>query len=361
MSMKQKLVGMFKKGVSTAFLKRREWKMLRSVEKLIRENDEPVPPLTEQQIRDAKAFWKQWGIDTPVQWHRFLTAKTGTFRPDFVAEPVFHWYIKDKLNDAKFRSVWGDKAYTDYFLRDVRTAECVIRNVNGRFLNHDFELIDIETAQKIMDSYPQLVVKPATCTDTGKGVALLTSPYDLRMIHKQYCKNYVIQLPLKQHPGMCKLNESSINTIRVNSVLLGTEAYVMSAFVKVGQAGEFADNHGHQRYFIGIQEDGAYMDYAIDHDLKKYDRIPSGFVFAGEKIPCFDRVCETVRKAHKCIPHFGFAFWDVCVCEDGEPAVVEVNLRYPDAVIPQVAVGPFLGKYTPEIMAYVASEQERIS
>ena len=108
---------------------------------------------------------------------------------------------------------------------------------------------------------------------------------------------------------------------------------------------------------IGIHEDGNFFDYAIDHDLNRYKKIPSGYDFANQKIPCYDKVCRAIEKAHKCIPHFGLAFWDVCVNEDGEPVIVEVNLRYPDGTIPQAAGNPFLGKYTKEVMEYIKQKK----
>ena len=314
-----------------------------------------IPDLTEEKKREIEEYWTSHGITlSSTEWHRLYYAKTGIENPRFVPDDVFHRVIRPKMNDYKFTGVWSDKAYLDFFLRGVNAPRSVVRNVNGRFLDESLHLIDMEQAQNIMDQYETLVIKPSTFTDTGKGVQLLKKPFSLATLKKQYKKDFVIQIPLRQHADMAKLNASSINTIRVNSVLLDTEVHVMSAFVKVGQAGEFADNSGHDRYFIGIGSDGKYKDYAIDHDLNKYTSIPSGFAFAGQPVPCYEKMCRMIEKAHACVARFGFAFWDVCIREDGEPVVVEMNLRYPDSYVPQVASGPFLGEYTDEILAYIA-------
>ncbi|MBR3760592.1 MAG: hypothetical protein IKK47_06360 [Ruminococcus sp.] len=330
---------------------------LKTIKKHILEGKEPIPQLTSEQENEIKKYWGRFGIDVPLEWHRLLYAKTGMIRPDFVPEPIFHYNIKKYMNNHTFAEVWGDKCYIDYFIRDVQTVKSVIRNVNGRFLNEKFEIITLEEAQKIADNHDRLVIKPSTYTDTGKGVKLLKAPFDMKSLYKEYKKNFVVQIPLKQHEELSKLNASSINTIRVNSVLFDNEAHVMSAFIKVGQPGAFADNHGHDRYFIGITEEGKFNNYAINHDLQKFNSIPSGYDFAGKPVPDFDKVCRAIEKAHKCIPHFGFAFWDVCINENGEPVIVEANLRYPDATIPQVAYGPFLGKYTDQIMKYITKRK----
>lgn len=325
---------------------------LKLVRKITREYDIKIPELNEKEQQQISAYWMQYGLEFSEDWHRLLYGITGKHEVSFVAEPVFHQKIKPVYNDFKFASVWGDKAYTDYFIRDAKVVRSVVRNVNGRFLDEAFHVITMAEAAEIMHSYDSLVIKPSTMTDTGKGVKLLHKPYDLEELAKAYKKNFVIQLPLKQHAELAKLNASSVNTIRVNSVLLGTEAHVMSAFIKVGQTGQFADNNGHERFFIGITEEGCFNDYAIDHDLKKYDRIPSGYAFAGQKVPSFDKVCAAIEKAHKNVAHFGFAFWDVSVDEFGEPVVIEVNLRYPDTVIAQATGSPFFGRYSDAVLSY---------
>ena len=327
-------------------------RQLDAVVDAINRSPEHIPELTEAEIKEIKEFWeKKYGFSFPLLWHRYFYGATGVKDYRYIPETVFHREVKPCFNGKEESLIWGDKCYIDFFLRGSKTVRSVLRNVDGRFLDESFNLIDFSQAQAVIDRYDTLVVKPSMNTDTGKGVQLLKAPFDLETIHGQYRKNYVLQIPLVQHADMAKLNASSVNTIRVNSVLLETEAHVMSAFVKVGQAGEFADNHGHDRYFIGIHMDGTFCDFAINHDLQKFQTIPSGYDFAGKKVPCFDKVCHAIEEAHKKIAHFGFAFWDVCVDSEGEPTIVEVNLRYPDTVIPQACgIGGFLGEYTEEIL-----------
>lgn len=325
------------------------------VHKQIRESREPIPELTASEKQEILTYWKKYSIQIPLQWHKLIYGKTGVKNPGFVPEPVFQRIIKPCMNEMNFAGVWSDKAYIDYFIRDIKTVRSIVRNVSGRFLDEQFHLIPRNEISAILGAYDALVVKPSIYTDTGKGVKLLHRPYNFQEIDKEYGGNYVIQVPLKQHFELAKLNDSSINTIRVNSVLFETKAHIMSAFIKVGQQGEFADNHGKDRYFIGIHENGTFCDYAINHDLQKFDHIPSEYDFAGKKVPGYEKMCRAVETAHQCIPHFGFAFWDICIDDKEEPIIVEVNLRYPDTVIPQVSEGiqGFFGKYTEDILQYI--------
>ena len=312
-----------------------------------------IKPLSEKQMKEIHSFWNSTGSEISVNWHRILYSITGKQDVRFVPDTFFHNTISPRMNNYSFSCIWGDKNYIDLFVRDAKTVESVVRCVNGRFLDREFKLITLAEAQTIMNRYDKLVIKPATFTNTGKGVKLLTKPFNLEELAKEYKKNYVIQIPLIQHEDMSRLNPSSINSIRINSVLFDTEAHVMSSFVKVGETGQFADNNGKNRFFIGITEDGRYQNYAINHDLKVFHEIPSGFEFAGEKVPFIEEAYRAVEKAHKNIAHFGFAFWDVCISQSGEPVMIEVNLCHPDTLIGQATGRPFMGNYTEQILKYI--------
>lgn len=324
-------------------------------EHLEKTTDTKIPKLTAAQKRDAEMYWKSHGITlSSTDWHRFYYAKTGVEDPRFVPDDVFHRIIRPKLNDKRLAAAWSDKAYTDWVVRGVKTVRSVVRCVEGRLLNEQFELIDEKRANYIMNEYEALVLKPTMFTDTGKNVVLAHAPFAIDEIIAQYGRFFVAQLPLKQHPDMALLNESSVNTVRIDTVLLEHEAHVLSGFVKVGRPGDFTDNGGGEkdRVFIGIVNE-RFQNYALDHDCNKFRIIPSGYDYAGKRVPFFEEMCKTVEKAHTAIAHFGMAFWDVSVDCNGEPTIVEMNLRYPDSYIPQVASGPFFGDYTEDVLKFV--------
>ena len=313
------------------------------------------PVLTAAQKRDVEEYWSARGINlSSTDWHRYYYAKTGIEDPRFVPDDVFHRIIRPKMNDYKQATAWSEKAYTDWVVRGVKTVQSVVRCVNGRLLDEQFALIDQKTANSIMNKYEALVLKPTMFTDTGKNVVLALAPFEIKDIITRYGKRFVVQIPLKQHPDMGLLNESSVNTVRINTVLFDTEAHALPGFVKAGQPGDFTDNGGgdEHRIFIGIK-DGHYGDFAFDHDCNKFYSIPSGYNFAGQKIPFFEEMCRAAEKAHKAIPNFGLAFWDMSVDINGEPTIVEMNLRYPDSYFPQVSAGPFFGAYTDEVLDYI--------
>lgn len=332
-------------------------KHLSDIRRHLRSSGASIPMLTPEQETKIEQYWGRYGIKlSSTDWHRYYYAKTGLEDPRFVPSDVFHRIIRPQMNDMKLAVAWSDKAYTDWVVRDVKTVKSIVRSVNGRLLNEQFELIDRKTADTIMNGHEKLVIKPTMYTNTGKGVVLAEAPFDIEKIIERYGSFFVVQLPLRQHPDMAKLNESSVNTIRVDSFLFDTQAHAIPAFVKVGNPGEFTDNGGgHKRVFIGIR-DGRFSSEAFDHDYRMFNSIPSGYDFAGKAVPFYEDICRTVERAHSHIAHFGLAFWDVSVDEKGEPVIVEMNLRYPDSYVPQIGAGPFFGDYTDDVLEYISKK-----
>lgn len=359
MSIEKAIKRNIKKLYSSFGVKRNSLAWKKQITEAEKASQDEIPELTQKQTDDIRSYWNRYGIEVPcLEWHKFFYARTGCERPDFVAKTTFNYDIKPYLSDLRFAPTWSDKSYLDYFIKNVNTPVNIVRNVNGNLLDLDFNYISQQEAESKMNQYDALVIKPTVFTNTGKGVRLLKPPFQIDKLINEYKRDFVIQLPLRQHAEMAKLNESSVNTIRFNTVLLDGKANVMSCFVKVGQTGQFADNNGKKRYFIGINsDDGTMKDYAINHDMVRFSTIPSGFDFANKAIPSYEKACEMVCRAHKQLAHFGLAFWDVCIREDGEPCIVEVNLTAPDSAIAQAAAGPFFGKYAEQVMEYVVKRR----
>ena len=237
----------------------------------------------------------------------------------------------------------------------------MIRVVSGRLLNQNFELVTWQKAQELMNQYEQLVTKPSLMTEKGIDVELIEKHYDLKKIIRSYGQNFCIQVPLEQHHFFNNFNESSINSMRINTILLNTEAYVVNSFVKIGEPGQFADNRGENRYLLGFDDMGVLKDYCVDSKLNIRYEIPSGFKFAGKQIPYVDRVYKIATEAHKKMAHFGLAYWDIVLQSNNQPVILEANLRAPNTIFIQAATGPFFGKHTEELLEFYLSHRNQVN
>lgn len=321
-----------------------------------------IPSLTKEEEQAIKEYWSRYGLeDYSTDSHKILYHLTGIRDPKFMSSYLFYLHFKKLLNDSNMTVAWSDKNYLDFFLKDISAPNVIIRNVSGRFLDHDFNVISKEKANKILQDYPQIVIKPTTLTSTGHGVDLLTNPFNLDELDKKYKKDYSLQLPLKLHNELKKLSKTAVNTIRVNTILIEDKAYSVSALIKSGEEGKFADNQGTKRYFIGIDDDAKLRGWGVTKKLERIEVLPNGFKFEGMQIPEFDKVLKIAEDAHLRFPHFAMVFWDIVLQENGEPAILEANLRGPDMMFNQAALGPFFGKHTELFMDYYMELEKRLS
>ena len=130
-----------------------------------------------------------------------------------------------------------------------------------------------------------------------------------------------------QHPGMAKLCESSINTIRVVTVVAnGRPAHVYS-LVRMGMGDSFVDNISSGGMYTWVDEDGV-LRYPCFHDKSAsyIDVHPkTGVQIKGFQIPLFAEAVDMCLEAALVEPRVGYVGWDVAITEKG-PVLVEGNL-----------------------------------
>lgn len=57
-----------------------------------------------------------------------------------------------------------------------------------------------------------------------------------------------------------------------------------------------------------------------------------------------------IKSIHPLIPHFRLVSWDVAICEDGEPMLIEANMRKGGINLNQFNNGPLFGDLTERVL-----------
>ena len=170
----------------------------------------------------------------------------------------------------------------------------------------------------------------------------------------EYGKDYIIQLPLKQHPQLAALHKESINTIRVMSKLENGEVSILSTIIRMGVGDACVDNECSGGINCGVDESGHLSDVAYDGSGKVYHKHPQGFEFSKGYIPSYDKILSVIKKQHKKLPYFGVISWDFTVDENEEPVMIELNLSWCGLNFHQLHHGPLFGNKTEEILNKVS-------
>ena len=215
-----------------------------------------------------------------------------------------------------------------------------------------------------VEHYKELVVKKATDSFGGHGVSFISqqkgSIYEqLKEIDAEIAGDIVIQAPILQHPDMAKLHKESINTIRAFSFLTKQgDVKIYSVIVRIGVGSSRVDNASSGGITCGVEKDGSIKPVAFTPKGDRFTEHPTtGFHFEQVKIPNYSNVLETIRKLHTQIPHFRFASWDIAIDQEGDPVLIEVNLRAGELDFHQLNNGPIFGEDTKTVLNEVFGQK----
>lgn len=238
--------------------------------------------------------------------------------------------------------------------------------VNGIWLDDNYHSVNadlIDTTLNNMDC--GVFIKEAQTTSGGAGVYYIKKEELTRekiiQIANAIPTDIVIQKEMKQHPDMARLNDSSVNSLRIYSVLgLDGITTVYSSVVRMGVGGAKVDNYSAGGVGCGIKEDGTLRDYGYNKKGERLEYHPTSNVkFENYKIPSYSKAVDLVKKAHPMVAHFRSVAWDIAIDEAGNPILIEANLCRGGTDTLQVNNGPLYGKDTKKILDEVFGIQKK--
>ena len=313
--------------------------------------------LTAEQLDELKSVWGDiWdtGFVDPL-WVQVYSDKTGIYSPEYVGSDIHYYNVEWSRIDYDYLRAFLDKNYMDVVLPCVKHPVTLIRKIHGQYLDVDFNPMSKPQAiDKLYENLdPGIVVKISRSSSGGKGVRFLGKGSTKEDISEalDVDPDVAVQLVMRQHPEMAKMNASSVNTIRIICIILDGESIPLSSVVRIGNSGSRVDNFSSGGVGCGVKPDGRLNDCGYTQKGERYDVHPNGFVFSEGFVPNFDKVLEAVKRCHMCVPMFGVASWDIAIDEDGEPVLIEYNVGGAGIDIHQYNNGPLYGKYRERIIS----------
>lgn len=141
-------------------------------------------------------------------------------------------------------------------------------------------------------------------------------------------KDYIVEELIKGDPELQAFNPSSINTIRVITLICADGIpRIMSAGLRMGNGNSAADNfhHGGLGAMIDVNT-GVIITDAVDRDLNYYSSHPlTHKQINGFKIEKWDEIAARVKEAAMVMQEVRFVGWDVAVDENGRIMIIEGN------------------------------------
>ncbi len=266
-----------------------------------------------------------------VPTDEYLYYKFYNYKHRYRKHFILQWQ-RNKFVNLNTRAFTKSK-YTFYkYIPDLFFREMIIAPFCGEDTFVDF-----------LRKHKKIVVKP----DRGSlGEGLVVAHYTDDAAAKAFFAQISSERPMiceefiRQHPVLSQLNPTSVNTLRITSLLRNGEVEILSATLKTGAGTERITDNLSQGG-IGAQVDvktGIVCTFGKDFDLNDYPYHPTtGAPILGLQIPNWDIAIDLIKTAHKRVPQCLYYGWDIAITETGAD-IVEANSK-PGSRIMQVMDG----------------------
>ena len=308
--------------------------------------------LTKEQKKEIVAYW---GIKHPVKsdfmTHEIMLNVKGVFDVKYVPEKIFRVYLDPAFGDRKLLPAWSDKNYFDRFQPILHFPHTFVRNVNGYFLDRDYNPISKKEARRIiLDNLP-LIIKPSLISGEGKNIRLISNEKDADDIFSLYSKDYLLQEVVMQCEELKKMSPRCVNTFRLITAMVNGKPEHLTSHLLCNTTDVIAGNTapavpGEGVVLIKVDDEGRLSDTGYYENAKMLQTIPSGFTFGGLQIPSFKETVALALEAHKSMPMLGFIGWDITIDENSKPVFIEWNLLGFEIYHTQLTNGPLFGEYS---------------
>lgn len=328
-----------------------------------------VQELTAEQINEINAIWYPYKKLKNYNAIAFYSGITGNFSPKYIPDDIFYSDIDFFFNNWRMACELDNKNIYDRMLLPPPSARIMLHNlqlcrtichrINGFWQSPDYTVINNDDVVSFVMEESSVFLKVSKNSCGGKGVKLLEvkdkSRREVLSILNAMGDNLIVQAPIKQHASLSKLNPSSVNTIRLISLLKKDGSVkVYSAILRIGVGGSYVDNASSGGITCGINEDGTLKSIAYKTNGDSFHKHPdTGVRFNSIKLPEFDSLKEDIKKIHPAFAHSRLISWDVALDENDNYILIEPNLKRGELDFHQLNNGPLFGDDTEEILKEV--------
>lgn len=320
-----------------------------------------LPRLSKETDNKIKTFWRQYiHNNIPTTYHSTIAYILGHTPDDlylYVSPYVMYVYLADILNPPAAVKTLSEKLLFPLLFPLVKQPQIIVGYYHHSFITSGYSPISIQQAIEIVLNYGKpIIVKPSIDTLGGKDVAIYENYNEekLKTIFESYQKkNFVIQEVIEQSADMAVFNPSSLNTIRVTTLLMNGKCTVLSKMLRHGGPGMTVDNMTSGGFGVGIKEDGSLTFASSDTDGLRKDVHISGFKYSNYKIPSFPSICKIATQLHHFTPQCCIIGLDFALDKNNTPTLIEANFYHPEISSQQILEGrPEFGERTQEVLEY---------
>ena len=161
------------------------------------------------------------------------------------------------------------------------------------------------------------MIKPLRLS-RGRGIIKASSVSEI-VDYLKTIKECVVEEVIIQDESLAEFNESSLNTLRINTVNYGNgEIDALWPCLRMGRSGSVVDNAGAGGIFSAIDVTTGKTIAAVDEAHNVWNEHPdSKKELVGFTMPKWDEAVAFAKELARNIPDAGFVGWDLALTKDG--------------------------------------------
>ncbi len=207
----------------------------------------------------------------------------------------------------------------------IKFAEKFVDMYNRDFLNT--ESMTIDEFKKFCEGKEKFICKPVGGAQGNdiKVYHLGNVEEIFSEIKHKYCRGYMLEQWIEQHPVLSEIYPDAVNCLRVITVFNGEKTHFLVGGITFSLSTEIAN--GSQPSIIAPVnfETGIIDKPAATFGSQSFEKHPkTGSQILGVKVPYWDDIKELLNTACQRIPTVGYIGWDVAITPDG-PVLIEGN------------------------------------
>lgn len=272
----------------------------------------------------------------------------------YIPDPFFRTFIDDYYTNPQDSRPFDDKNMYDLYFQDINRPKTLFRKIKNLYLDANFKEIPMKDVIRIAKGQPEVICKKAKYSMGGDGILIWNSERDdeFKLMEFLQSADFIIcQEMIKQHNELSRLNPSSVNTLRIFTLLFQGEVHVLSSIVRMGRNDSRLDNASQGGLVCGIKPNGQLKDVAWTVLADRIDRHPCGMEFSSVTIPNYQECINLVKSlAIRMSSISRLVSWDLAINQEGHPVFIECNLTITGTESLQIPNGPLLGDLTDDVL-----------
>ena len=255
-----------------------------------------------------------------------------------------------RLSDAQRRTVitrgisneivrrMNDKAYWHFFDDKTQFNTKFAKWIQRDWIKAD-ETLTAEALGEFLKDKEQFIFKPLEGS-SGQGIEKYVKKdwENLAAFTEKIKQNgpAILEEIVIQHPEMARMCPTSVNTVRIATMLGDKQKGIVYAFLRIGN-GKVMDNVdcGGMAARVDLAS-GQLLTVGADKQGNTFEKHPiTGTSIIGFQVPYFEEAKQMCLEAMHVVPQVRFVAWDVAITPDG-PRFIEGN-SFPSHAVPQFA------------------------